>query len=155
MRLLLVQHGDSVPESVDPAKPLSEAGRRDVTSLARACLAAGIQAHEILHSGKLRARQSAEIIGEALSIPCRPCAGLDPLDPVRPFAEGCAEWEESRIIVGHLPFLERLAAWLVAQREEPPVVVFQRGGMVCLEKRAPTEWRILWTFFPQQPHKGS
>src|SRR5688572_29245639 len=35
MRLYLVQHGEAVPEQVDPQRPLSEAGRRDVQAMAR------------------------------------------------------------------------------------------------------------------------
>ena len=106
---------------------------------------------EILHSGRERAAQSAAILQETLSIPFRAWAGLDPLDPVMPVAVQCDQWEESRIIVGHMPFLGRLATFLLAGREDPPVVAFQRGGMICLEKRGPGEWCLLWTFFPHQP----
>ena len=155
MYLYLVQHGDAVSEAIDPQKPLSPRGRQTVEDLARACSRFGVSTREILHSGKPRAAQSAEILGEALGIRPRVSAGLDPLDPVKPFAAECEVWEEPKVIVGHLPFLERLTALLVAGREEPPVIAFQRGGMVCLEKRGPSDWRILWTDFPDQPKKGS
>jgi broad specificity phosphatase PhoE len=35
MRLYLVQHGDAVPEQLDPERPLSAAGRQDVEAVAR------------------------------------------------------------------------------------------------------------------------
>jgi len=155
MNLYLVQHGDAVAEAVDPRKPLTPRGMQTVEELASACSLFGLSAGEILHSGKLRASQSAEILGDALGISTRASAGLDPLDPVKPFAAECEGWTEPKIIVGHLPFLERLTAYLVAGREEPPVIAFQRGGMVCLEKQGQSDWRILWTFFPNQPKKGS
>jgi phosphohistidine phosphatase len=107
----------------------------------------------VIHSGKLRAAQSAEMLAEELGIPVHAFAGLDPLNPVRPFAGEIDSWTADRIVVGHLPFLERLAAFLVAGREEPPVVTFQRGGMVCLEKREDF-WCILWTFLPSQPGRA-
>jgi len=153
MRLLLVQHGDSVSETTDPDRPLSAKGRRDVEELARALRSfrGGDQPRQILHSGKLRALQTAEILGEALGIPVRQSAGLDPLDPAGPFASDVETWDQSAIVVGHLPFLERLASLLVADREEPSAVAFQRGGGVCLEKQETRAWTILWTFMPDQP----
>ncbi len=62
----------------------------------------------------------------------------------------------STVVVGHLPFLERLAALLLAGREDPPVLAFQRGGMACLERRGAPHggWCILWTAFPDQVHPG-
>lgn len=152
--LYLVQHGEALAESVDQRKSLSPAGIRDVQALARACVSYGISAREIVHSGKARAAQSAEILGQALGIKVRAIAGLDPLDPVKPFAEQCAEWEESRIVVGHQPFLGRLATVLLAGYEDPPAVAFQRGGMVCLERTGPSEWSLQWTCFPRQPMTG-
>jgi phosphohistidine phosphatase len=155
MKLLLVQHGEALADAVDPSKPLSPEGVRDVQALATACRKFGLHARDILHSGKLRAQQTAEILGATLSAPIRSTAGLDPLDPPKLLAEQCEEWTDDRIIVGHMPFLGRLAALLLANREDPPVVAFQRGGMICLEKVSPHEWCLLWTCFPRQPGAGS
>jgi phosphohistidine phosphatase len=156
MKLLLVQHGEAVADAVDPRKPLSPEGARDVRALAAACRRFGLRARDVVHSGKLRAAETAGILGEALSISeVRASAGLDPLDPVKPLAGQCEEWTDDRIIVGHLPFLGRLATLLLADREDPPAVAFQRGGMVCLERRGPREWCLLWTCFPGQPAAGA
>jgi phosphohistidine phosphatase len=152
MMLYLVQHGEALAEAADPRKSLSPAGTRDMQALARACASYGVSAREIIHSGKARAALSAEILGQALGLKVTASAGLDPLDPVKPFAEQCAEWEESRIVVGHVPFLGRLATLLLAGYEDPPAIAFQRGGMVCLEKTGPSEWCLLWTCFPRQPN---
>jgi phosphohistidine phosphatase len=149
MMLYLVQHGEALAEAVGPGKPLSPAGTRDMLALAHGFR---VSAREVLHSGKPRAAQSADILGQALGIKVRASAGLDPLDPVLPFAGMCEEWEESRIIVGHMPFLGRLASLLLAGRDEPQVLAFQRGGMACLEKTGPSEWCLLWTCFPRQPN---
>jgi phosphohistidine phosphatase len=160
MRLYLVQHGEAVAVSVDAEKTLSPKGLRDARALAGACARHRIEAVEVVHSGKARARQTAELLAEALGLPVRPAAGLDPLDPVQPFATECLS-RHSTIVVGHLPFLERLAALLLAGREDPPVLAFQRGGMACLERRGAPEagnpfgaWCLLWTSFPDQVHTG-
>ena len=155
-----MQHGEAVNASEDAAKTLSPKGRRDVRALADACARYRIEAVEVIHSGKARARQTAELLAEALNLSARASAGLDPLDPVRPFADECASMH-STVVVAHLPFLERLAALLLAGREEPPVLAFQRGGMACLERRGAPEpsapfgaWCILWTAYPDQVHPG-
>ncbi len=151
MRVYLLQHGEAVAEAVDPTRPLSLKGIADVTRTAQACARHGVSAREVLHSGRARAKESAEILAASLAIPCRASAGLDPLDPAQSFADECESRSEPFIIAGHLPFLERLASFLVSGRAEPPVVAWQRSGMVCLEKREPS-WVVLWTLFPDQPH---
>jgi phosphohistidine phosphatase len=160
MKLYLVQHADAVAASVDPERPLSTGGTKIARALAEACARYRLEAAEVIHSGKARARETAEAISEACNLEVRSTAGLDPLDPVQPFASQCASMH-SAIVVGHLPFLERLAALLLAGREEPPVLAFQRGGMICLERRGAPDtgnafgvWCLLWTAFPDQVHPG-
>lgn len=160
MKLYLVQHGEALSAADDAGKTLSPKGQRDVRALAGACARPRVEAVEVIHSGKARARQTAELLAAALNLPVRAVAGLDPLDPVRPFADACAGMR-STVVVGHLPFLERLAALLIAGREEPPVLAFQRGGMACLERRGAPEqgaphgaWCVLWTAYPDQVHPG-
>ncbi len=149
MGLYLVQHGDAVDEAVDPTRPLSPQGRADVEALARACMGR-IAVRHIIHSGKLRAEQTAEILGQALGAPVEAAPGLTPGDPPRPVAEKIAGADDL-LIVSHLPFLERLTGLLVTGDDANQVVAFQRGGMVCLEKRSPESFCILWTLFPRQP----
>jgi phosphohistidine phosphatase len=160
MRLYLVQHADALPSSADPERPLSPAGRKTANALAAACARYHLEAAEVIHSGKARARETAEAIAEACNLDARAVPGLDPLDTVQPFARECSSMH-STIVVGHLPSLERLAALLLAGREDPPVLAFQRGGMACLECRGAPEadaplgaWCLLWTAFPDQVHTG-
>lgn len=149
MGLYLVQHGDAVEEAVDPTRPLSPQGRADVEALARACRGR-IAARQIIHSGKLRAEQTAEILGQVLGMPVKAAAGLNPGDPPRPVAEKITG-SDDLLIVSHLPFLERLTGLLVAGDEARQIVAFQRGGMVCLERRSTESFCIIWTLFPGQP----
>ena len=61
MRLFLVQHGEAKTEQEDPERPLTDRGASDVSRVARAATEARIvTAERIVHSGKTRARQTAE-----------------------------------------------------------------------------------------------
>jgi phosphohistidine phosphatase len=74
MRLYLVQHGEAVAEDVDPARPLSATGQSDVTKVARFLAASGLSVSQVLHSGKLRAEQTAALLAAALAPATTPAA---------------------------------------------------------------------------------
>ena len=66
MALYLVQHGKSLSKEVDPQKGLSEQGSAEVKRIADAAKGYNVQVGSICHSGKTRARQTAEIFASAL-----------------------------------------------------------------------------------------
>lgn len=66
MFVYLGQHGEAEREEVDPARPLTEKGRNDVRKVALFTAGAHVRVERIFHSGKLRARQTAEILGGVL-----------------------------------------------------------------------------------------
>jgi phosphohistidine phosphatase len=150
MRLYLVQHGDAVPEQVDPQRPLSAAGRREVEAIGRLLASAGVRSTRVVHSGKLRAEQTAELLAMA----CAPdhgveaSAGLSPNDPVKPVARTIASWHMDTMLVGHLPFMARLAGRLVTGDEHVDVVAFVPGTVLCLEPGADDRWRVVWMVRP-------
>ncbi|HDD66024.1 MAG TPA: phosphohistidine phosphatase SixA, partial [Nitrososphaeria archaeon] len=63
MKVYLVQHGEAKREEEDPARPLTEEGKREVEDVARFLAELGVRVDRILHSGKLRAAQTANILG--------------------------------------------------------------------------------------------
>jgi phosphohistidine phosphatase SixA len=90
MRLYLVQHGEAKPEAEDPERPLTSRGTEDVKRVAGTLRKLQIKQPKIVHSGKLRAKQTAEILGQGLNISLSLVQGspvLNPNDPVRPWAE--------------------------------------------------------------------
>jgi len=151
LRLYLVQHGDALPEEVDPARPLSAAGRTDVAAVARFLAAGGLRVPKVLHSGKLRAEQTAALLAEAVAPGRAPAArsGLDPKDPPDGIAREAAAWEEDVMLVGHLPFMARLASRLLAGRDDAGVVDFRPGAAVCLERGDRQHWSIVWMIRPE------
>lgn len=152
MKLYLVQHGEAVAKEENPDRPLSDRGRRDVERVAEALAAAGIGAGQVLHSGKDRARQTAEILAEVAARGGLPQArdGLSPNDPVAPVAAEAAGWEQDTLIAGHQPFVGRLAARLLTGRDDGAVIGFQPGTVVCLERDAESGgWALAWMLRPE------
>ena len=151
MRLYLVQHGESLAKEVDPDRPLSDKGREDAARLAEFLAERGVQASAVLHSGKTRARQTAEALAARLAPGGRveSASGLDPNDPADAFAELLGGWRDDVLVVGHLPFMDRLVARLVAGREDAGVAAFEPGTMVCLERAEAGAWTIAWMIRPE------
>lgn len=149
MALFLVQHGKSLPKDKDPNKGLSEAGIHETERIAQVAKGYGIHVSSIAHSGKTRARQTADIFASALKPEggLQEISGLNPLDDVTAVA---IDSTEDRMLVGHLPFMERLTAYLITGSIERPVFKFQNSGIVCLDK-APEigSWVIKWALMPQ------
>ena len=151
MMLILVQHGDALPKESDPDRPLSDAGQRDVQGLVEFLIECGISVSRVIHSGKTRARQTAELLGSALA-PGKDIdahSGLDPNDPTQPFAEEVLSWEDDVLVVGHLPFMDKLVARLVAGNEDRSIVTIRPGAMVCLERTEASDWRVTWMVRPE------
>jgi phosphohistidine phosphatase len=111
----LVRHGRAAPGSDDRTRPLTAEGRAEVEATARALVARGVEVAEIHHSGLVRARDTAAILGQALAPPrgIRATTGLAPEDDPDLAAAELALATAPLMLVGHLPHLARLAASLV------------------------------------------
>jgi phosphohistidine phosphatase len=150
MALYLVQHGKSLPRDIDPDQGLSEEGVSETERIAGVAKGYGVAVSLLRHSGKKRARQTADIFASALQPlgGIRETAGLKPLDDVAALAKEVVS-EEGVMLVGHLPFMERFASHLITGTAEKPVFRFQNSGVVCLEKDSETGfWAITWTLMP-------
>jgi len=151
MALLLVQHGKSLPKDKDPAKGLSEEGISEVEHIAGIAKKYGINVSRIMHSGKKRALQTAEIFASALKPDegIREIEGINPLDDVAVFADKI-KISDNLMFVGHLPFMQRLTSYLITGSIEKPVFKFQNGGILCMDKdpEAAQAWFIKWALIP-------
>lgn len=149
MRLYLVQHGQAFPAAEHPARPLTDAGRREVAAVAALLARGQPRLSRIVHSGKSRARQTAEILADHLkpSQPVEATTGLDPNDPVEPWVATVNGWTEDGLLVGHQPFLGQLVSRLVLG-EERALVDYRPGTVVCLEPTGTGDWRIVGMLGP-------
>ena len=150
MPLYLVQHGLSAAREVDPDRGLTEQGRQEVQRIAEVARGYRVRVAAIVHSGKTRALQTAEILARNLDPPggVHGQKGLDPLGDVTAAAPSLTA-EDDLMVVGHLPFLSRLAALLVTGDQEREIFAFQNGGIVCLDRKGEAgSWVITWTLMP-------
>lgn len=150
MNLYLVQHGEARSETVDPERSLTGSGRDEVGHVARVAARIGISPLRIIHSGKTRARQTAEIMAESLSPPqgVEQHKGLGPNDPVIPWRERLETSAVDLMIVSHLPFLDRLASLLLTGNEGKGIIRFRYGAVVCLEHNKGS-WCVCWILTPE------
>lgn len=66
MKLYLVQHGEAKRKEEDPSRPLTNKGIKDAEKVAKYISKLEVKAKKIFHSGKLRAKQTAEIYAKHL-----------------------------------------------------------------------------------------
>ena len=142
MSLYLVQHGKSLPEEIDPDRPLSDEGMTTVYRIARKASEYNISVSQIIHSGKTRAKQIAEIISAYIKPESgiKESSGLNPNDDVIPIASKISG-AENVMYVGHLPFMERLVSYLITGTTDKTVIKFENGGIVCLDQEPE---KVLW-----------
>jgi phosphohistidine phosphatase len=147
--LYVVRHGEAKSESEDPARPLSDPGRDTVQKMACWATRVGMRVEAIEHSGKLRAAQTAEILAEHLQPAGGCCAaeGLRPHDSVAGIAMRLERAPGSRMLVGHLPQLERLVAALTVHNPDAAIVRLDPAAIAIL---APAEngWVLLGVIQP-------
>ena len=144
MFLYLVHHGDALGPDVDPRRPLSAQGRAEVEHIAAEAAALGARPAVVWHSGKLRAKQTAEAIWRA----CNALADFSATRDLQP--DDPPQWMRDRLlgetrdiaIVGHFPHLPRLLALLVTGGEAG--VDFPVHGGVALVSDEDDAWREIW-----------
>jgi phosphohistidine phosphatase len=145
MFFYLVRHGEAMSSADHPARPLSPAGRAGVERIAQLARERDVKISVIHHSGILRAKETAAILAEHLTPPLgvKQCAGLLPEDDPAFARADLEEAQDSIMLVGHLPHLNRLAALLVASDPNRVVVEFSPSTMACCAKEG-GRWKIAW-----------
>jgi len=149
MWLYLVHHGDAVPPDVDPRRPLSTSGRQASEQLAERAAERGARPALIWHSGKLRARQTAELFWRS----CNPFAelravpGLQPADFPGLLRDQLFGEPRDVMAVGHMPNVVRVLALLTTGSPDGEVR-FPPHGIVALQREGESgaawieRWRL-------------
>ncbi len=151
MKVYLIQHGANKPENEDPEKGLSNQGVLDIEKMAGFVGKMDRQYEAIFHSDKKRTRQTAEILGKylkhGLGVHETDCLG--PMDGVEVWQNRILCSDGDPVLVGHLPFLNKLASKLVAGDENSQIISFQNGGMACLEDNNDNgNFSVTWVVTP-------
>lgn len=139
----IVHHADAVPADVEPQRPLTSAGLEHARQLAARARDRGVKPDVVWHSGKLRARQTAEEFWRA----CNPLAsfsatrGLQPGDPPEWIRDVLLGERREVLLVGHMPNVARVLDVLTRSGASPPE--FPLHGLVALEAEGDS-WREAW-----------
>jgi phosphohistidine phosphatase len=146
MKLFLVQHAKAASREVDPDRPLTADGQRDMQKITEFIKPISLTVHDLWHSGKTRARQTAELLAEVVTVQNEMFAheGLAPNDDVQAIKDGIVSAGRDLMIVSHLPFMAKLASLLLTGSESSGTVTFRQGCIVCLSSENGNRWQIDW-----------
>lgn len=147
MLLYIVRHGDALSELVDPARPLSSRGVKDIKAVAS--VLEGLKVGSIHHSMKARARETALLLAASVSAPggVRESDGLRPGDSPSIWAGRLEAEDSDMMLVGHLPHVSGLASALVAGDSRRVGFAFSPGSVLCL-LRDDGRWWVRWMLSP-------
>ncbi len=131
MKLYLMRHGEAEGVYGGDEPALTARGKAEVNRIGEALSSMDIQLDHIYQSGKLRARQTAEMIKSKLGgdILISKKEGLKPNDPVSAFVGNLKDIKENILIVGHLPFIAKLASYLLAETESDHMIAFRTSSV--------------------------
>ncbi|PMB54986.1 phosphohistidine phosphatase SixA [Coxiella endosymbiont of Rhipicephalus microplus] len=151
MKLFCVRHGhaEQLP-NLAGERPLTQEGIEEVGKVAVYLKHRGVYVVHLMHSGKLRAQQSAEILvsslAESQAIEVCPLLGSD--HPIAPLIDLIQEWYDDTMLVGHMPFISQLVSSLILGREGYDILCFPPGTVACLERIENSRWILNWVIRP-------
>jgi len=151
MKLYLVRHGEAAVSDDGGEPTLSEWGKFEVEKTGFKISDRDDHPDIIFHSGKLRAQQTAEIIQAKIDaiVPIKMMEGLKPNDSVAEIAGWANEIKNDIMLVGHLPFMDKLATLLLKDSAKKQSISFGTACVACLERSDSGDWTLLWLFNPQ------
>jgi phosphohistidine phosphatase len=151
MKLYLVQHAKAVSKDIDPGRPLTGEGRRDIQKVAAFIEALNLEVDLLWQSGKTRAVQTAEVLAGVVKIKTKMTArgDLAPNDDVTAIKDELISSGHDVMIVGHLPFLSKLTSLLLTGNASAGTVAFQNSGIVALERSTDNQCQINWMVTPE------
>ncbi len=152
MKLYCVRHCEANAVDVDSERGLSAQGLEDANKLGEHLRQQQIIIPEVLHSGKKRAEETAEILAkacEAENIIATPVL-LDDMADVNVIVDMAKTWVSDTMLVGHMPFMANLVSALVMElTDNMQLVTYVPGTIVCLHLVDGGRWVIDWVLKPE------
>ena len=143
MNLYLLRHGiaaagDEPGIESDHERPLTPKGVKRMRKAAKGLRRLGIEFDAILTSPLIRARQTAEIVAEALSLQSelQEISALAPESSVDNLLLGLTRFQtrEDLLLVGHQPLLGQIAAFLLRGKDKSHFdMPLKKGGLCRIE----------------------
>lgn len=139
MELFLIRHADAVPlgeEGItdDEQRPLTDKGQKEAKALGKAFKKRGITFDLVLTSPLLRAQQTAELLlktSDQEKVRVEVSSALTPNARPKKLSRDMLKLGGERVaLVGHLPHLGILAAWLLGDKKAQ--IDFAKAGIAQL-----------------------
>jgi phosphohistidine phosphatase len=132
---IIVQHGDNISKEENPDKPLSTKGRDQIQNLVNFLNVIKWYPERIIHSGKLRAAETAEIAGKGTGCTLIEVEEyLDPKDDPARLVKELGERDENILVVGHMPFLGELVK-KITNSTENDIIDITHGSPLMITKK--------------------
>jgi len=152
MRLYLVRHGEAAEQDSGGEPTLSEWGKFEVEKTGTEIADRIDKLDLIFHSIKLRAQQTAKIIQNKLkfdaTVPMNEMEGLKPNDSAEEIAEWTGQVQNDIMLVGHLPFMNKLAGILLKESGKNYSLSFGTASVASFERGESGDWMLMWFFNP-------
>ena len=163
MNLYLLRHGIAVATEQpgigsDGERPLTPKGIKRMRRAAQGLRRLKIGFDSILTSPLVRARQTADIVAEALGLETRleEISELAPETSVDSLIASLAHFQDKKhlLLVGHNPLLPDSAAFLITGKRNSGVQIdLKKGGLCCIEIDGPppaNPGTLRWFLTPKQ-----
>jgi len=145
MEAIIVQHGEAVEASVNPERPLSKKGQEQCIKLAQFLKIISWKPDIIIHSGILRAYESAAIVAEKFHCEVAVNKLINPKDNPDAIIQYLLLEKRNVIVVTHKPFIDVLMARVLATSQTglititnaSPVFVSSDGEMLYCKAYIP------------------
>ena len=151
MKLYCMRHCEALSSQEDPERALSAHGRQDADTMANFLKSKQAIIGHVLHSSKLRTKQTADII--ALALPIEKITECDTLlsenMDVMPLVDMIQTWDSDTLLVGHMPFIPRLIATLCQIDAHVVIEQFSTGTLACLVQSDEGSWQLNWVQSPE------
>jgi phosphohistidine phosphatase len=149
MVLYLVRHGEAMSAAEDPKQGLSAHGRKEAERVAS--YLSSLEVSRIFHSTKLRAAQTAEVFTEFIEPAEGPTEAdsLAPMDDPAIWADRLDAIAEDIMLVGHLPFMSRIASLLLTGDPDRAAFEFGPASVLCLKRHEGNRWSVQWMLGPE------
>lgn len=150
MKFYIVRHAEAAGGPVDAERPLTDKGRQDAQRMAAFLRRAGCRPDRIIHSGRVRARDTALLLAQVVGngVVEEASQGLGPDDVPRGVAEAAGGWQDDVMVVSHQPFVGRLVSLLTVGDESAEVVGMATGAVACLKRHKSGRWSVRWLATP-------
>jgi phosphohistidine phosphatase len=152
VKLYLLRHGEANEARSDNERSLSTAGIENITRLAEFIHPLQLTITHFFHSHKMRAIQTAGIIQPAIKTIEQAVVRteLDPLASIHDLMTESSSWQGDVMLVGHMPYLGKLASFLATGNERLANFAIEPGCLLCFEITGYSYWQLNWMINPKE-----